>query len=128
MASVWEVSIDYSGVSFFTGTDNPAALTTDWTIHFRTICLPLTDAIPKYNPPVDKGHFSVRLGLAPPGSFMVLSFQLGDDEINEFYWATSLDFLAAFGTQADFLGGGTITITKDFDGNTLTVASPIGTI
>src|SRR6266446_3836476 len=100
MASIWECSIDYSDVLFATSSvGNPDPRAYDWDIRLRTICLPLLDPIPKYNPPVDVGHFSVGLGLTATGaSAMGIQFQLGDSEINEFYWQSSFDFPEVFNT------------------------------
>ncbi|SRR6266849_3866396 len=130
MASVWQCSIDYSGVSFFTGTDNPGTFPFDWSFDFRTICLPLTDAIPKYNPPVDFGHFSIGLAYAssPPRSVMGILYQEGGDEINPFFWISSLATPNIEGAVSALTDGGTLTITKDFAGDLLTVTSPVGTI
>jgi hypothetical protein len=130
MADTWTVEISYDGVNWTPNDEgNPDGRAHVFIIGLVLLALPAGDPIPRYNPPTDYGHFLVVLAVNGSGdaSFGVQA-QSADSEIIPWNWS---GFPGAFGLSghptSEFLSGGTITVTKDFDADQMTFTSPIGT-
>lgn len=121
--------MDYSGVSATPYAGDPSQVGNLYQIEFHAISQPLMDPLPQFNTDVDYGHFVCTIGLDTAGlSFMVLQMQQDTAEDGPLFWPSFFEVPRIEGQpQVAFTGGGTITITKDYDADMLTVTSPVGT-
>lgn len=136
MADVWECSIDYSIPSY---TGNPVGhpedgLTGEFAVEFHVVGAAVGSGPPEFAPAIDYGCYCVSVGINPDGTcFMGLQQYQDDAAANPqpLFWsgfsgAPTMVLSSSF--QSTVLGGGTLTLTKDFAHDILTATSPLGTI
>jgi hypothetical protein len=129
--STWTCKLSWDSVSYSDPTPgNPNPLARSYWINFTVIALPLATPLPKYNAAVDYGHFSFAIGVTDSGDgfFRMLLQHEQPDTDPEFGWPGFFEVPTILGSSSDFLNGGTIEVTKDFDNDLLTATSPLGTL
>jgi hypothetical protein len=136
MADVWKAELSFDGYSY-TPTPNPTGIRAGWFwIGLEAVCLPIADAFPASNPPIDEGGFAIFTGYADgstflfpaPGAFQIVTMRLGSSESRPQQW--SVPFIVGTisgGDPALIVAGGTLSIEKDFAGNQMTFTGPLGT-
>jgi hypothetical protein len=131
MADVWSCSLDYSGVVITPNSGgNPDTNSYNYLIEFHAISQPLLDPLPPFNNTVDYGHYVVTIGIGSDGmASMGIQMQGDSSETGPLFWPGFFEAPNITGQPAAlFTNGGTLTMTKDYDGDLFSATSPIGTI